>query len=184
VSITETVFAADVAALYVLLVGAGWSIARPAQRVWPPPHRLTWQHRLTWLCFYFVFAANALLLFLDWNNGALVSASRFLVGGPLALAGTMLVTWGIVALGRRNTSGVRDGFVVTGPYRYTRNPQYLGDMLLFVGLSLVANSPYLWVTHGLLILVFLMASWAEEAWLVEQYGNEYAAYRGSTPRFM
>jgi len=33
------VFALDVAALFVLLAGGIWSIARPERRLWPPPAR-------------------------------------------------------------------------------------------------------------------------------------------------
>lgn len=111
-------------------------------------------------------------------------AARFFLGVPLAALGASLVSWGVATLGVRNTSGVRDRFVRQGPYRFTRNPQYLGDIVLFLGLSLVANSLSLWITHALVILGFLMIPWAEEPWLKEQYGEAYEAYRRDTPRFL
>ena len=79
---------------------------------------------------------------------------------------------------------MRDGFVPAGPYRFTRNPQYVGDTALLLGLGIVANSELLWVTHALAALCFIVAPLSEEAWLAEQYGEEYERYRRKTPRFL
>ena len=180
----RAVFALDVIASLMLVVGAVWSVALPRRRIWPPPGKRSWQYILTWTCFYVAFLGNAALFVLDWDSWGMHDASRFFLGVPLAAVGASLVSWGVATLGVRNTSGVRDGFVRSGPYRFTRNPQYLGDIVLFVGLSVIANSLSLWITHGLLILVFLMAPWTEEAWLKEQYGEAYDDYRRDTPRFL
>jgi protein-S-isoprenylcysteine O-methyltransferase Ste14 len=98
--------------------------------------------------------------------------------------GALLVVWGITTLRMQNTSGLKDRFVASGPYAFTRNPQYLGDMILFVGLSLIANSLYLWITHALTIMVFAVVPLTEELWLEEQYGEEYVQYKRGTSRFL
>lgn len=180
----QVIFTIDVILLYFLLFGGVWSVALPKKRVWPPPGRQSWQHRLTWACFYLVFLANALLFVFDWDSWNLKDISRLILGIPLAASGALLVSWGVFTLGVRNTSGLRDGFVQDGPYRFTRNPQYLGDILLFVGLSLIANSWLLWIAHGLLILVFLITPLTEETWLEEQYGEAYQEYKRGTSRFL
>ncbi len=180
----DLVFAVDLAALIVLLAGTCWSIARPRRRLWPPPGRRSWQYAATWVCFAVAFVGNAALIVLDWNTGLLRGSLRFALGVPLVVVGALGVGWGVATLGAGNTSGLRQGFVRAGPYRFTRNPQYLGDTLLFLGLSFVADSRYLWVTHALLILVFVLAPLAEEVWLEEQYGEPYRAYRRETPRFL
>jgi protein-S-isoprenylcysteine O-methyltransferase Ste14 len=167
-----------------LLSGAVWSVAFPDKRVWPPPQKRSWQHRLAWIGFYAAFGLNAAIFILDWNSGMIVNSLRFVLGIPLALLGVLLVSWGAATLGIRNTSGLLDGFVAAGPYRFTRNPQYLGDMILFVGLSLIANSTYLWVTHILTIAVFAIAPLAEETWLDKQYGEDYRSYKLRTSRFL
>jgi protein-S-isoprenylcysteine O-methyltransferase Ste14 len=177
-------FAVAMVALAGLLVGAVWSIAVPRKRIWPPPARRSWQYLLTWFLFYVVFGANAVLLVIDWNSWVFGDWRRLLLGVPLALLGALLVSWGVLTLGTRNTAGVRSGLVSDGPYRFTRNPQYLGDSLLFIGLSLIANSLHLWIAHALLILVFLLAPLTEEQWLEEQYGQAYAEYMRSVPRFL
>ena len=76
-----------------------------------------------------------------------------------------------------------DRFVASGPYRFTRNPQYLGDNILFFGVSIIANSLLLWIAHALLILVFVMAPLTEERWLEDQYGQAYREYRRKIRRF-
>ena len=70
-----------------------------------------------------------------------------------------------------------------GPYRFTRNPQYLGDIVFFIGVGVIANSVFLWIAHLLLALVFVVAPLTEEPWLEEQYGDAYREYRKRVPRF-
>ena len=81
-------------------------------------------------------------------------------------------------------SGLKEGFVSSGPYRFTRNPQYLGDMILFIGLSVIVNSLYVRIIHALMILVFAIAPLAEETWLEDQYGEVYREYKRATSRFL
>ena len=97
------------------------------------------------------------------------------------LAGTV---WSVAFPGRRVWPRVRDGFVSSGPYRFTRNPQYLGDIVCFIGVSVIANSLLLWITHLLITLVFVVVPLAEEPWLEEQYGEKYREYRGRVRRFL
>ena len=183
-TIREIIFVIDVVLLLSLGSGAAWSVFSPTKRLWPPPNKGSWQHRITWIFFYLVFVSNAALLILDWNSWIYESNLRFILGIPLALLGGLLVAWGLTSLGVHNTSGLKGGFVSTGPYQFTRNPQYLGDMILFIGLSLIANSHYLWVTHLLTIIVFAIAPLAEETWLLEQYGDKYIEYKQGTSRFL
>ena len=182
--LSHTLFTIDLIILVSLLAGAVWSVVLPHRRIWPPHQRGSWRHFLTWACFLGVFGLNTALLVLDWDSWIFASNLRLIIGGPTALLGGFLVTWGVVVLGATNTSGLKGGLVSAGPYRFTRNPQYLGDIILFVGLSVVANSMLLWIAHALLILVFVIAPMAEEPWLEEQYGEAYREYRRGVPRFL
>ena len=177
-------FMIDLVAVFVLLAGVVWSVVRPDRRLWPPPGRRSWQYVVVWVCFAGACGLNACLLFLDWNSWVFAGHLRFLLGIPVALLGGLLAIWGVVTIGRTNSLGVRDGFVLSGPYRFTRNPQYLGDNVLFLGLCIIANSQLLWVTHALLALALIIKPLSEEVWLQEQYGEEYERYRRDTPRFL
>jgi protein-S-isoprenylcysteine O-methyltransferase Ste14 len=140
---TEEIFEMNVTVLLGLLVGTIWSAVYPSRRIWPPPGKKSWQYLLTWVGFSLACALNIPLYILDWNTWLFDSLLRLIVGVPLVLLGGLLACWGIATLGVKNTSGQKDGFVSSGPYRFTRNPQYLGDIILFVGLSVITNSALL-----------------------------------------
>ena len=177
-------FVVDVVILTLSLVGAAWSVACPSRRIWPPPDRGSWQHVLTWAAFLAIVGLSAALVFLDWNSWIFDHALRFIVGVPLVFLGGLLAAWGMVTVGWTNTSGLTGGLVSSGPYQFTRNPQYLGDIVCFVGIGVIANSVFLWIAHLLLTLVFVLAPLTEEPWLEEQYGEAYREYRRRVPRFL
>lgn len=177
-------FLVNVVSHYLLLAGVLYSILYPQSRVWPPKHKRAWSHTVTWFLFYLTWILNVILIYLDWNSWLFKSNIRFYLGGPLILVGLIFVTWGIRHLGTQNTSGLKAGFVSSGPYRYMRNPQYFGDFLLFSGIILVSNSLYLLITHALTIFVFLLTPFTEETWLEEQYGEDYLEYKKKTARFL
>ncbi len=174
---------ANLVAHVLLLGGAVWSIAFPVRRVYPMARRDSWFYAM-WALFGFVFLSNPAFVVLDWNSGPFTDSIRFWLAGALILLGAALVLWGMVTLGARRTSGLPQGLVDDGPYLLTRNPQYVGDFLLFVGVVVFANSGVVAVTHLLTALVLLLAPFAEEPWLEGQYGEAYLAYRLRVPRYL
>jgi len=73
---------------------------------------------------------------------------------------------------------------VSGPYRWTRNPLYLGSLLLGVGFSVAAANP--WIVLLFLILFFAIyvpVMHKEEMELVQAYGSPYEEYRTNVPAF-
>ncbi|ADT84375.1 methyltransferase family protein [Thermococcus barophilus] len=74
--------------------------------------------------------------------------------------------------------------VTTGIYRYSRNPQNLGLLLIFLGISLAGRS---------LLALLLTAAFAigfhkyvvelEEPYLERIFGEEYRRYKERTPRY-
>jgi protein-S-isoprenylcysteine O-methyltransferase Ste14 len=72
-----------------------------------------------------------------------------------------------------------------GPYRFTRNPMYVGLTLLQVGLGVAADD--LWIALfavPALLVVHYIAVLAEEKYLVERFGEPYAAYRARVRRYV
>jgi len=133
------------------------------------------------------------LVFLGYLLGALVlnwivplAAPSILVfraiGGVLAIAGFLLVFAAVSQMGRARTPlDPREPvttLVTGGPYRFTRNPIYLGFFLIYLGFSFLAGT--LW---GLIASPFLLGTvtgaviHAEEAYLDAKFGEEYREYR-------
>jgi protein-S-isoprenylcysteine O-methyltransferase Ste14 len=167
----------------VLFAGVVWCIAFPSRRIYPMARRDGWWVAM-WALFGLVFFSNPVFVVLDWNTGLWPSPLRFWLAGPLISSGTGLVLWGMATLGARRTSGLPEALVAEGPYLLTRNPQYVGDFLLFVGVAIFANSGVVAVTHLLTALVLLLAPFAEEPWLESEYGEAYLAYRQRVPRYV
>jgi len=72
-----------------------------------------------------------------------------------------------------------------GPYRYTRNPMYLGMAVSYVGFSLVVNSawPLLLLPLALVGLYRLVIA-VEERYLEATFGEEYLAYKKKVRRWL
>lgn len=156
----------------------------PRLGVWPPPGRQSWQFWFIWSLAIVYIAGITAIGILDWGTFWLQHWSRFLVGGPLVVVGNWLGLWGVLTLGSHQSLGLAGQLVTSGPYRYTRNPQYLGDILLLAGLILITNSLLFLVTALMGILWFALAPLAEEPWLRNQYGESYVEYCRRVPRFL
>jgi protein-S-isoprenylcysteine O-methyltransferase Ste14 len=70
------------------------------------------------------------------------------------------------------------------PYKYSRNPQYLGTVLFFSGTMLLFNSIYQFATGTIGIIWFLLAAYIEEPWLRDQFKENYDNYCKKVPRFI
>ncbi len=74
--------------------------------------------------------------------------------------------------------------VTTGPYRYIRHPLYTFGSIWWIGLSLVMAS---WWTALAIVVAFAILAWrsrAEEAVLLERFGDDYRRYRERTGRYL
>lgn len=88
--------------------------------------------------------------------------------------------WCSLYIGGRKKSEIVD----TGPYSISRNPLYLFSYVGALGVGAQTGS----VVMGLLFLVIAMVVFhftvqREEAWLLNAFGDTYAAYMRRTPRF-
>jgi protein-S-isoprenylcysteine O-methyltransferase Ste14 len=113
-----------------------------------------------------------------------------------AVAGLPLIIWGYLQYRLVGRYRLREGgggpgmaaapqrIVAQGPYRYTRNPMYLGHLIFMLGLALT-----FWSWFGLVLLV-LRAAWfqrrvlGDEARLAATFGAEYEAYRAQVKRWV
>ena len=75
--------------------------------------------------------------------------------------------------------------VRTGPFRFTRNPLYLAMTLIYLGLTLLANT---WWCFPLLVPVLLLIHFGvvvrEERYLERKFGDSYRDYRLRVRRYL
>ena len=72
-----------------------------------------------------------------------------------------------------------------GPYRFTRNPIYLGFSLLQLGVAIWVNSVWLLVTLvGAMVLINYAVIRKEENYLERRFGNEYVDYKRTVRRWL
>src|SRR5262245_43194325 len=136
----RTPLAITLAAQIVLFAFLWVSIALPDHRIWPPPTRQSWQFYLTWLASWVGLSGVFLLAVLDDNSLGLPTWLRLGAGIPVFLIGASILGWGFHALTLHTTLGLPGPFVRTGPYRWTRNPQYLGSCAYLASLPLLSGS--------------------------------------------
>jgi len=76
-------------------------------------------------------------------------------------------------------------FVAVGPYRYVRNPMYLGGFGVLLGGGLVVGSPAIvGLSAAFLVLAHLFVLVYEEPALTGRFGEPYRRYRASVRRWL
>lgn len=184
-------FWAILAVVSLLLGSLAASLAVPRISVWPLPREGEWGWRLRRSICYLngsliaVAAAGVLVLgLLDTGSLALAGGLRWPVGLTLFAVGSGFGLSGYLRLGPRASHGRERPLETAGPYRYSRNPQYVGAIGVMLGFSLASASRLALVTSLVTSGWFLLAPFAEERWLRERIGESYRAYLHSAPRFI
>jgi protein-S-isoprenylcysteine O-methyltransferase Ste14 len=110
-------------------------------------------------------------------------------GGALIVGGVVIVVWAARLFERAGTAikpFERPSALITeGPYRYSRNPMYLGMVCALAGVGLVLGSmspfvaipAFVWLIQRRFIKL-------EEAVLARTFGSAYAEYRGRVRRWL
>ena len=128
-----------------------------------------------------------LLLMLIFQKVTLMS---LFIGLPIALTGEWLRLWGVSYAGSetRTTGGVGGTFlVISGPFAHVRNPLYLGNILIYLGIGIMSMSlfPYLQI----IAFIFFYAQYffiikEEERYLTGKFKQAYENYRSSVPKLI
>jgi protein-S-isoprenylcysteine O-methyltransferase Ste14 len=106
---------------------------------------------------------------------------RYVFGFAVALAGqaVRVLTIGLAYIkrGGKNRKIYANTLVKDGVFAHCRNPLYLGNILIVVGLAVIAHSiPFYFVGIPLFILMYVVIIEAEETYLRRQFGEEYTEY--------
>ena len=105
----------------------------------------------------------------------------------LLLCGEGLRVWGVAVVGKgsRTRGGGVERLAMHGPYACVRNPLYLGNFLLTLGVTFL--SKLLWlvpVVVALFVAQYVPIVFWEEQVLAQRFGAQYAAYCQQVPRWL
>lgn len=112
-----------------------------------------------------------------------------LIGRGIGLAGIALLVWAILTLRRAGTTVLPDvgatSLVTSGPYRRFRNPIYLADAMILLGVAELTKNVWLVVAAALFAaLVTWLAILPEERHLERKFGQAYRDYKAKSRRWI
>ena len=106
----------------------------------------------------------------------------------LLIASALLGAWSLICFWRAHTSPLpirpSTTLVITGPYRFIRNPMYLSLFFLYVGLALRFGTVWALIVlpvATVIIRYYIIAR--EEKYLERRFGTEYLDYKVRVPRW-
>jgi protein-S-isoprenylcysteine O-methyltransferase Ste14 len=179
-----TIFVITLVAEILSAIAVMVSILFPQRRIWPPSQQHAWAGYVMWGLFIISGVGAVAVGIIHWGTMDLAPWVRWILGAPLWLAGNIFALWAITVLGLAESFGDEGTLVRRGPYRFSRNPQYVGFIAGLIGWALVASSTQALVVSLVGTIPLMLVPFAEEPWLLARYGASYEAYKHSVPRFI
>ena len=113
--------------------------------------------------------------FVAYTVGAITAvAGAALYGAARMCFGSFRQAWGLTM----------DRLVTDGVYRYSRNPQLVGWLLIITGASMAGRSGGALILAAVYALSCLVWIPVEERILERRFGEEYRKYRDAVPRYL
>ncbi|MBL8296582.1 MAG: isoprenylcysteine carboxylmethyltransferase family protein [Bryobacterales bacterium] len=134
---------------------------------------------------------------LMWAASSAIPVFRVMIpantvsSASLALLGALTCLAGVVSFRRAKTTvnpmkpDATSSLVVSGVYRYTRNPMYLGFLLILLGwAAFLSNVLALVVLPAFVLYMNRFQIAPEERVLASLFADDYAAYRARVRRWL
>jgi len=125
-----------------------------------------------------------MLIFQDATPISLVT------GFTVAVVGELIRFWGVSWAGSetRTTSEVGgSNLVISGPFAYVRNPLYIGNILIYLGIGIMSFALFPYLQIGALLFFVFQYHFIvkeEENFLHKNYSNFYTEYIKNVSRFL
>ena len=111
----------------------------------------------------------------------------FFGGITLLIAGELIRIWAVSHAGgetrTRNVGATR--LCTSGPYAFVRNPLYVGNMLMYLGIVFIAGATSVLLmaatTFSFFLIQYSLIISLEEERLDELFGQEYSRYKENVP---
>jgi protein-S-isoprenylcysteine O-methyltransferase Ste14 len=114
--------------------------------------------------------------FYRFFNSYVFPASKIIMG-----IGILLIIYGWRAIHKARREG---NLVTTGLYKYTRNPQYVGFLIITLGLNVMYLTVITLILWPLLAALYWKLAKREEKDMEEQFGEEFLEYKRNVPAFI
>ena len=137
-----------------------------------------------WLLFLGSAGGVGALGIIEWGELTLPPWIRFVAGTFLAFTGHGLAVWAMVVMGIATSFGGEGTLIRRGPYRFSRNPQYVGFVSALIGWGFLTSSGLTLIASSVGIIPLILVPFAEEKRLVARHGAAYEGYKRAVPRFV
>jgi hypothetical protein len=77
--------------------------------------------------------------------------------------------------------------IVSGPFAHVRNPLYVGNMLTYIGIGIMANALFPWLLLSAIVwfgFQYYQIVMLEEEFLEKEFGESYLEFKKNVPRFI
>lgn len=140
-----------------------------------------WRNSLFPFAFLLVFLPGPRL----FDSPVTAAVVGFLVAGLGQFVRAFTIGFKYVIRGGRNRRVYAEDLVTEGLYHHTRNPMYVGNLLILFGVSFASNS---WgcvlVAIPLFLFIYVAIVAAEENFLRGKFGAAFDAYCRDVPRWL
>jgi protein-S-isoprenylcysteine O-methyltransferase Ste14 len=138
---------------------------------------------------YLGFLALGLGLDWLWPYPLLPEAVQYALGGALCALGLGVA---LASIRRFKAAGTNldplkpaTAILTEGPYRWSRNPIYIGLTAAYAGIGIAVDAPWVWVLLPPTLVVMHYGVIArEERYLERKFGAEYLDYKASVRRWL
>jgi protein-S-isoprenylcysteine O-methyltransferase Ste14 len=108
-----------------------------------------------------------------------------IVGMSIMALGLLGCLWPLTHFSKGMWTGRQQPHLVkSGPYRYSRNPQYVTYFFFIAGYAVIGRTILAWVALALYWIVTHLLVLIEEEHLERRFGETYRRYRRTTPRYL
>jgi protein-S-isoprenylcysteine O-methyltransferase Ste14 len=99
---------------------------------------------------------------------------------------TIIIVAGIllIVFGWKGIHESEGGIVTTGIYAHVRHPQYLGFLLLTLGMNLEWTTFFTVLLWPVIVVLYYRLARSEEKYSEEQFGEKYREYKRKVPMFI
>lgn len=138
---------------------------------------------------YLGFLALGLLLDWRWPYPLLPEPLQYILGAILFAFGMGMALASFRQFRRAGTSfdtQKPDTAILTGgPYRFSRNPIYIGLTSAYAGIGIAVDAPWVWVLLlPTLVVMHYGVITREERYLERKFGREYLDYKAGVRRWI